>query len=489
MIAVGSGGAGAVPPAAGSGVELEIVDLAFGGRGVGRTAAGFVVFVAGALPGEAVRARIDRVRRGYAEATCLEVLRPSPARTAPPCSHYGACGGCDLQHLAPEDQARAKRAQVAALLARVAGCGDAPVREAVTIGAPLAYRFRMDFDWGADAGGAPALGLHRRDRPAEIVPIAECRIQPEAGNAIRNWIAARAGERGLGFRCPAGRRGLLRRVAIQVAHRTGEILVTLETGRGETKALACLARDLMRRHAGVVGVVRRTRAEPGRSAQASILVGRDHLFEEVDGDRLMVPAGAFFQPNVFGLARLRREAVDLLDPRADEAILELYCGVGFLTLAAARRAGSVLAVEGSREAVAAARHNAARAGIGNARFLCRESSAALPGLLRETDWGALLLDPPRSGLPRGAAGVIARSRLRRLVYVSCDPGTLARDVGLLSLEGGFRLVSVVPLDLFPQTHHVECVALLAREASGRRAAGPGGGLAQAQGAGRVEVEE
>lgn len=458
----GSGEPGAAPLSTGDELDLEVVDLAFGGRGVGRTAAGIVVFVAGGLPGEAVRARVDRVRKGYAEATCVEVLRPSAARIAPPCRHYGSCGGCDLQHLAPEEQARAKRGQVAALLARVAGCAEPPVGEAVTVGEPLGYRFRMDFDWGADAAGVTALGLHRRERPSEIVPITECRIEPDAGNAVRNWIAEQAAERGLGCSGRAGSRGPLRRVGIQSARATGEILVTLESVRGDPKALAGLARDLMRRHAAVVGVVRRTASGPGRSMQTTVLVGRDHLFEEVGGDRLMIPAGAFFQPNVFGLERLRRETVELLEPSPGESILELYCGVGFLTLEMARRSGSVLAVEGSREAVAAARHNAARAGIGNARFLCRDISAGLPELLRRTDWDALLVDPPRSGLPPGAAAGILRSRLRRMVYVSCDPGTLARDVRLLSSEGGFLVKRVVPLDLFPQTHHVECVALLAR---------------------------
>jgi 23S rRNA (uracil1939-C5)-methyltransferase len=191
-------------------------------------------------------------------------------------------------------------------------------------------------------------------------------------------------------------------------------------------------------------------------------VGRDHLFEEVGGDRLLVPAGAFFQPNVYALERLRREAVDLLNPRPDESILELYCGVGFLTLELARRSGAVLAVEGSREALAAARRNVAAAGIENARFLCGEVSEAMPDLLRRGGWGALLVDPPRSGLPPDVAAGLVRSGPRRLVYVSCDPGTLARDVGLLSSQDGFRVKSVVPLDLFPQTHHVECVALLAR---------------------------
>ncbi len=181
----------------------------------------------------------------------------------------------------------------------------------------------------------------------------------------------------------------------------------------------------------------------------------------MEGDRLKVPAGAFFQPNAPGAARLRQEALSALDAGAHESILELYCGVGFFTLPVARRALQVTGLDVSREAVAAARDNAARAGLGNTRFLCRDVEESLPDLLRETGPDALLLDPPRAGLPQAAARSIAAAQVARVVYVSCDPATLARDIRLLG-EGGLKLRSVTPLDLFPQTHHLECVARLER---------------------------
>ncbi len=449
-------------PAAGDECLLDIEDLAFGGRGVARTSGRLVVFVDGALPGELVRARITRVRQGYAEATTLVVQRASPDRVIPPCEHYGSCGGCDLQHLKPEAQARAKRDQIAAILSRLAGVREPPVRDAVTTGEPLGYRFRMDFDWTAAPGGHAALGLHRRGRPDEIVPIRRCHLMSEAGNRVVVSLAQAAATRRLAPWDRRRRQGLLRRASLQEARGTGEMLLTLETGRGDPPDLAALVRDIQRQSPRVVGIVRREIDKQGNLVAESILAGRDHLFEEVEGDRFRIPASGFFQPNVFASAALRREAIEALDPRSDESVLELYCGVGFMTLALARRAGVVVAVEGSREAVAAARENAARAAPGEVRFVCAEVSAALPALLAESAWGALLLDPPRAGLPRGAASAIAASRVPRLVYVSCDPATLARDLKLLIEVGRFRLEAVTPVDLFPQTHHIECVARLIR---------------------------
>ncbi len=457
---------GAVAPLApGDEASFEIIDLAFGGRGVAR-ASGLVVFVQGALPGEAVRARIVRRRRGYAEAICVEVLRPSPDRFVPPCEHYGVCGGCDLQHLAPAAQARAKGLQVGAMLAHLAGVQVPTVCETVVAGPPVGYRFRMDFDWGADAGGRPALGLHHRERRGEIVPIRRCHLMSDEGNEIRAWIAAEAPLRHLQPWDRRRRRGLLQRFGIQMATSTGEILVTLDTGRGDSAALIDLVGALTRRFSSIVGVVRRQIGPQGRRGVESILAGRGHLYEDVEGDRFKIPAGAFFQSNRHALAPLRAEVIGSLGPRPHESILELYCGVGLFTLALARRARDVTGVEGSRVAAAAARDNAARAGVGNFRLCCRDVSAVLPGLLEDGHWDAILLDPPRAGLARHVARCIALSRVPRLVYVSCDPATLARDVKIFVSEGGFGVERVRPFDLFPQTHHVESVVRLSRRTGG-----------------------
>lgn len=461
---------GARPPVAvGDEITLEIADLAYGGKGVARTS-GFVVFVDRTLPGEIVRARVVRLRAGYAEAERLEIVTGSPGRIEAPCRHFGVCGGCDLQHLDRREQAEAKRRQVAALLMRVAGVPEPPIRDAQLPGDPFHYRFRIDYDWGPDPGGHRRLGLHRAGRPGDIVPVETCLLVPETADAIRAFIERRVADTELDLRTRPGQDPFMRRAALQMARATGEILVTLETGRGAAPALLEVARDIGRALPRIVGVVRREIDGRGRCVGTSVLYGRDHLFETLDGDRLMIPAGAFFQPNATGWSGLRRAALGALEATADQTILELYCGVGFFTLPAARLCRRVVALDASREAIAAARRNVAGASIDNVRLLCRDVKEGLEPLLDETRCDTVLVDPPRTGLPHAVARSLSRGTAGRIVYVSCDPATLARDVRILLDEARYGLESIVPLDLFPQTHHVECVATLGRADTLRRPA-------------------
>lgn len=423
--------------------------------------AGFVLFIEGALPGESVRCRVRRLHRGFAEADLIEVLRPSADRTIPPCEHYNQCGGCDLQHLSAAGQARAKGAQVRSILTRIASIVDPPVDETIMAPDPWGYRFRIDFEWSG-SGSALSLGLHRRGRADAIVPIRRCHLISDRANRLSGFLASAASRRGLTAWDRRRRSGFLRRASIQESRGSGEMLLTLETGRGEPPALRELAEDLRREFPRLVGVVRREIDRGGRLVEESILIGRDHLFEIVDGDRFKVPAGGFFQPNVNLSTKLRSLTVSALAPKPAEGILELFCGVGFLTRAIAPRAGSVTAVEGSRDALAAARLNLAGDLEGRVRLLGGDVATVLPDLLRERAWDAILVDPPRTGLPRGVAEQIATAKADRLVYVSCDPATLARDLKIVMGRGGFRLTRVSPVDLFPQTHHIECVASLDR---------------------------
>ncbi len=445
---------GPAPVGAGDLVELELTDLAWGGAGVGRTPDGFVVFVEGGLAGERVRARIRRVRRGHAEAGCEAVLRPSPDRSVPPCRHYGACGGCDLQHLGLAAQSAMRRGQVAALLERIAGCEPETIAPTIVVEGSGPYRFRMDFDRGPGPDGTPVLGLHRRGEPAVLEPVPDCLILPEAGNRVREGIEAALGAREIPI--------AVKRVSIQVTPEAAEILITLALDVAPGPAMRALAVDLMAGFPVVVGVVGTWSPVAEGRPRFLTLAGRDFLEVEVDGDRLRVPAGAFFQPNVRGWSILRKLAIDLLDPQAADRVLELYCGVGFFTLPLARRAADVVAVEGMRSAVAATRDALARHGLTNTRLVGREVAGVLPALLRDREFDSVLVDPPRAGLADRSARLLSEARIRRIVYVSCDPGTLARDLKTLVSTGGFRVTRVVPIDLFPHTHHVECVAQLDR---------------------------
>jgi 23S rRNA (uracil1939-C5)-methyltransferase len=445
---------------AGDQVEVQVTDLALEGRGVARVE-GLVLFVDGALPGETVRASVRRVRRGFAEAETVAVLAPSRDRVVPPCPYVHECGGCDLQHLRPEAQAAGRSRQIEAALRRIGGIAEPRVRDTVIPFEPWGYRFRMDFDWRPGPSG-PILGLHHRSRPGEVVSIARCLLAGEQTGGILAWLPEQAARARLAAFDPERERGLLRRVSVQEARGTREILVSLETGRGDPPALGELARALMRRFPRVVGVARTEVGRDGRPAGSSILEGRDFLHEELEGDRFRVPAEAFFQPNPIGSLAVRRHAVAALGLRPGALLLELYGGVGFFTMAAARAGARIVVVEASSAACAAGRENLAAMTGPQCRFVRSDVAAALPGLVGEP-WDAILLDPPRTGLALEAARELSRTRAASLVYVSCDPATMARDVRVLVGSGGYRLDEVTPFELFPQTQHVECVAVLRRD--------------------------
>jgi 23S rRNA (uracil1939-C5)-methyltransferase len=447
-----NGDRGPAPVRSGDRLELEITDLAWGGVGVGRIAGGFVILVQGALAGERVAARVGRVRRAHAEARCEAILRASPDRVEPPCAHYDVCGGCDLQHLAPVAQTASRRRQVGALLERIAGCAPGLVQEAVPAEGSGPYRFRMDFDRGMGPEGSPILGLHRRGAPTALEPVRECAILAAEGNHARDAIEA-----ALRDAVPPAQ---VARVSIQVDPGGPRVLATLVLEAAPGPEIRDLARWIVDRNPGIAGVVGVWTPGAHGRPRTITLAGRDYLEIQVEEDRLRVPAGAFFQPNARGWRILRRQTIDLVDPGPADRILELYCGVGFFTLPLARRAATVAAVEGQRAAVLAARGNLARAGLVNARVVARDVAAAVPALLREGKFDAVLVDPPRAGLPGATARLLARSGIGRIIYVSCDPGTLARDLAILAGPDRYRVSRVVPIDLFPHSHHVECVARL-----------------------------
>jgi 23S rRNA (uracil1939-C5)-methyltransferase len=438
---------------------VTITDLAERGRGVGRLE-GLVLFVDGALPGETVRVRLGRRRRGYGEAALLEIVSRSQERVDPPCPFLPDCGGCDWQHLSAAGQAEAKRRHVRDVLQRLGGLREVRVEATIAAPRPYGYRFRMDFDWGTGAGRA-VLGLHRRGRAGQIVGLDRCLLAGDTANGILRFVGRESARRNLTAFDPLRRRGLLRRLSIQEARVTGEVLVTLETGRGDPRPLEGLAADLARAFPRLVGVVRFERDRDDRPAGVSILAGRDFLYEEVEGDRFRIPAAAFFQPNPEAGAVARRLAIEALHLLPGARLLELYAGVGFMSVLAARHGARLTLLEENREACEAARHNLREVGAAGLRVLPGDVDRTLAPLLAES-WDGVLVDPPRTGLANEVRRALASARAPRLVYVSCDPATLARDLSTLVREGGWHVLKVTPVDLFPQTQHVECVAVLER---------------------------
>ncbi|MGH7429182.1 MAG: 23S rRNA (uracil(1939)-C(5))-methyltransferase RlmD [Candidatus Methylomirabilaceae bacterium] len=440
-------------------ITVTIDRMAYGGRGVARSN-GLVVFVSGAAPGDVIRARVGRVRRSYAEADGVAVETASAERVAPRCPHFGPCGGCIWQHLAYPAQAQAKEAIVRESLAHLGGMREAVVRPIVQAPDPWYYRNKMEFSFHP----AGTLGLHERGAWNRIVPIEVCFLQSEESVSLVRAVRAFARSAALAPYDPQTHTGFLRSLMIREGRATGDRLVGLVTGEGPfPQAPGFIA--AVRAAAPVTGVVRGI--APGASDGAPItrvepLDGRPHLDDVVSGLRFRIGLETFFQTNTAQATRMVEYVTERAGPLDDRTVIDLYCGVGTFSLALARAGARVAGVELLQASVEAARENARLNGLDTPRFTSGDARVVLPALVDEVGPPeVLVLDPPRAGAGGRVMRKIGRSGARRVIYVSCNPTTLAPDLGELA-PFGYRLIDVQPFDLFPQTYHVEAVAVLDR---------------------------
>ncbi len=459
-------------PRRGDVLSLDIDDLAFGGEGVGRVD-GYVVFVPGALPGDRVRVRLVQARGRYGRGLVQEVERPSPDRVEPPCPYFGRCGGCRLQHLAYPAQLAWKTKQVADVLARLGGVQGYELRPIV--GAPeiWGYRNKMEFTLapgpaaGAGSGPAAVVGLHQADRYDVVLDVERCLIQSERMNALLAEARAFFAERRLPAYEQEGGEGLLRFLVLREGRQTGEGMVNVVTASPAVSEVAPLAERLAVRVPGTASVVMNVnprKASVAQGVEEHLLGGRDHVRERIGGLTFQVSASSFFQTNTVQAERLFQLVVDAAELRGDETVLDLYSGTGAISLLLARRCRHVYGIEVAPAAVEDAGRNARANGIDNCTFLAGEVRFVLPGVLaRGVRAEVVVADPPRAGFhPRALSALVALAPAR-VVYVSCNPSTLARDLGEL-VRGGYRLGWVQPVDMFPHTPHIEAVARLDRVA-------------------------
>jgi 23S rRNA (uracil1939-C5)-methyltransferase len=448
------------PVKKGEEIALAIDRLAYGGRGVGRLD-GFVVFVPGTAPGDRVRARPWRIKPGYAEADLASVEMPSVHRTTPPCPHFGPCGGCIWQHVAYDAQADAKDAIVRDSLAHLAGVRDVPVRPIIPMHDPWRYRNKMEFTFHPDG----VLGLHRRGAFDRIAPVTACLLQSEAANAILSAARTFAETAGLSRYDPRDRTGLLRQLVIREAAATGEIMVAVVTTAPEVPQLRSLADRLVAAEPRIASILHGVNAGPSDGVPLSgvtVLAGRAYIVEALRGLRFRIGLETFFQTNTAQAERLAEVVEEFAALRGGETVYDLYCGVGTFSLALAGRAARVHGIDIVPSAIEAARDNAALNGIDNVEFSSGDVRKVLPEVRRRGGTpGLVLLDPPRSGAGGRVMRRVVETGAPRIVYVSCNPTTLAPDLKDL-VAGGYAVRTVQPLDLFPQTYHVECVVLLER---------------------------
>jgi 23S rRNA (uracil1939-C5)-methyltransferase len=441
-------------------VELDVESLAYGGNGVARLN-GYVVFVRRGLPGDRVRARVTKVKRSHAEATAVEVLSPGPKRVEAPCKHYPACGGCRFQDLAYEAQLEAKQSQVRDSLIRLGGIAEPPLEEIVPAESIFNYRNKMEYSFTQTPEG-PTLGLHRAGRWDEILDIEQCWLTTDLGNAIRNRVRDWAREERLVAYSQEDHTGYLRHLVVREGRNTGQVLVQLVTAAGEKFERERLI-EVLREFPEVRSIHWAVNASVNDSTNlpTTILWGEDAIEEQLLGLRFRIRPNVFMQTNTQMAEKLYALAIEFAGLKGNETVYDLYCGIGTIGLSMAKDAMTVWGIEISEESVACAIENQELNAIGNTAFFAGNVGEVLADLrTRAGDPDVVVVDPPRAGLAGKALKRLGEIAAPRIVYVSCNPTTLAGDLKRLSDDYGYRLVRARPVDMFPHTPHVECVALL-----------------------------
>ncbi len=448
---------------AGDRATVTIASVAAGGDGVARLN-GMAVFVPGTCPGEVAEIELVHVKSGCAFGRVLRILEPSKNRRIDFCATAGRCGGCDLAHMAYQEQLAVKRQIVADALERIGGFQGVEVEETLASPRPERYRNKMVFPLGTDKAGQPAGGFYAVGSH-ELVPLSDCRQGHQAVSLWLKEVLAFLREEGISVYQEKTRRGVARRVFVRLAEGTREAMVVLTVNAEGIPHPEKLVERLLSiksdyQLAGILLNIHKTPDNLLLGKKSQVLYGRDYIEDVLGGLRFRISAHSFYQINAPQTERLYNTALSLADLSGNETVLDLYCGIGTISLFAAGCAGRVIGVEVVPQAIENAKENAQRNGISNVEFLLGKAEEIAPRLVAEKP-EAVFLDPPRKGAERSALEAVLTMAPPKIVYISCNPATLARDAKFLC-ENGYQLTTAIPVDMFPNTSHVECCVLLCR---------------------------
>jgi 23S rRNA (uracil1939-C5)-methyltransferase len=437
-------------PSRGDVLELTIDSLAHGGNGVARLE-GYVVFVAGAVPGDRVRATVGKAKKAYAEARAIEIVEPSPDRVPALADHPGA----PWQVLPYERQLEVKASQVDEALTRIGRLSGYELEPIVPADEQWRYRNKVEFSFGTGAEGELVCGFHAPGRWNDIVPMDDCKLVSARVNELREQVVAFC--KGYGAWDRRDQRGFLRNLVIREGRRTGQTQVRLVTSPGKLDV------DGLIEAVDADGLWWTQTADLGESTyggESTLLAGAPQLVDRLGGLDFLISPEAFFQTNTEMAEKLYGVALEYAALRGHERVFDLYSGIGTIALSMATRAREVIGLEIVEPAVADAIENARANEIQNATFFAGDARLALRELVERAGRPDLaVIDPPRAGLSQKIVRRVVDAAPARIVYVSCNPTTLAPNAAQL-VEAGYRLVKVRPVDMFPQTPHIECVALL-----------------------------
>ena len=442
-------------------IELRIDSLGSEGQGVGRYE-GMAVFVPFALPNELVKAHIIKVAKNYAVGKLIKVIEPSKVRREPRCSSFTRCGGCNLMHMDYAAQLEYKRGLVENAFARIAKIEGVHVENTIGMDEPYHYRNKAAFPF-AMVDGRMCFGFFA-PRSHRLIPIDGCFIEQEPLYNVASAVHCWAEENDIQPYDEETGSGTIRHVVSRITT-SGDIMAVIVT-KGRPKKLNKLVDMLKERCEGIKSIILNRNDEDtnvifGRSYET--LWGEDTLTENLCGFEFSVSAASFLQVNPVQTECLYAQVEAFLPEKDGFEAIDVYCGTGTISMILSKRAKHVTGIENIKPAVEDAARNAERNGAGNADFICADAAEALPELIEKgTRPDVIVIDPPRKGCDKAVLNAIICSAVQRVIYVSCDPATLARDVRIL-VDGGYSIQKVQPIDMFPQTAHVETVVQLVRK--------------------------
>ena len=447
-------------------LTLQVERLSSDGSGVAHSPEGETVFIPGAAPGDEARVRIVKDCKRYAFGILDEVLTPSPDRIPVDCAVAGPCGGCSLRHLDYAAELRAKQENVADAFARIGGL-DVPVLPIVGSPEIDRYRNKVQFPVGTDKAGRPCIGFYA-GRTHRIVPCPDCRLQPGILNEIGNTLCAFFAEKGIHPYNEETGKGLVRHIFLRRGAHSGQIMVCLVCTRAKIPSVDELCTRLKEAFPDIVTILLNVNAKNTNvilGSETHTLYGQGYIEDTLCGVPVQLGPLSFYQVNTLAAEQLYGIAAEYAQLTPDDLLLDLYCGMGTIGLSMADHCRELVGVEIVPEAIESAKANAARMGAAvsaKSRFFCADAGQAAAQLAADgLHPDVVMLDPPRKGCDEATLSAVVRMAPRRVVYVSCNPATAARDAAWLE-QNGYHAEKVQPVDLFPRTKHVETVCLLSK---------------------------
>lgn len=457
--------------------NIKLVSAGAKGVAVGKTEEGKNVLVSGAVPGDVVNARVKKAKSKYYEAEAVEIIEESPFRVTPECIHFGVCGGCKWQNLSYEKQLDFKENEVLNNIRRIGGIEDFETLPILGSEKQYFYRNKMEFSFsdsrwltldevnsGENIDNKNALGFHIPGMWSKILDLKECHLQEEPSNSIRLAVKQFAEEHQLDFFDLKTQDGFLRTLMLRQTSK-GEWMVLFQLFREEKENREKLFDFLLNKFPQIKTLVYAINSKGNDSVydlDIQTYFGEGFLMEEMDGLKFKIGPKSFFQTNYDQALNLYRKTLEFADLKGDEVVYDLYTGTGTIAQYVARNAKQVIGIESVQEAIDAATEHAELNGLTNCTFYCGDMKDVFTEefLQNHPKADVLITDPPRDGMHPKVVEQILKLAPRRIVYVSCNSATQARDLALMKED--YKLLKILPVDMFPQTHHVENIALLER---------------------------